>query len=232
VSLRAVVVDDEPLARRRLRRLLATEPGVEVVADCGDGPAALEAIARTDPDLLFLDIEMPGMDGLAVAGAAGSGRPGVIFVTAHEQYALPAFDSDALDYLLKPVEPPRLRRALERARAGLAPPPSKPLERLLVHERGRAVVVRVADLDYLDADGNYVWLHGAAGAVRYRTTLAALAAGLDPERFRRISRSCVVNLDRVREIRACLHGDALVILHSGVRLRLSRRYRDQLLPAR
>ena len=242
MTIRALIVDDEPLACRRLRRLLRTERDLEVVGECGDGASALAAIRRGRPDLVFLDVRLPGVDGLTLLRrVAGGPRPEVVFVTAYDRYAASAFDHEAVDYVLKPIAPERLREAVERARrrlggresgAAVPPPPSSlptPLERLLVRERGRAFFVRADEVEWIEAAGNYARLHHGRRAHALRTALTALERRLDPQRFRRVSRSALVNVDRVAEIQPWFHGDALVILQSGARVRLSRRYRSRLL---
>jgi len=235
VTIRAVVVEDEPLAIRRLRRLLRGEPDVRIVAACGDAASARTAIDRHAPDLLFLDVQLPGADGFALLKeVAAERRPAVIFVTAHERYAVPAFAHEAVDYLLKPIDPERFRAAVARARRRLgrrettAGDGTPPLVRLLVHERGRAFFVRVDEVDWFEAAGNYVRLHVGRATHRVRLPLARLEARLDRRQFRRINRSYIVQLDRIRELQSWFHGDSVVILTSGTRLRLSRRYRDRL----
>lgn len=230
--IRVLVVEDEPLAVRRLRRLLKGEPDVKVVAACGDVPAARREIAAHGPDLLLLDVQLPGSDGLTLLdGLPAARRPAVIFVTAYERYAVPAFDHQAVDYLLKPIDADRFRLAIARARRHLerrdAARPAAPLTRLLVRERGRAFFVRVVEVDWLEAQGNYVRIHVGRVSHRLRTSIGALESQLDSGAFRRINRSQIVALDRVRELQPWFHGDGLVILTSGVRLRLSRRYRDR-----
>jgi two-component system LytT family response regulator len=246
--MRVLIVDDEPLARRRLRRLLQAERGIEVVRECGDGDGAVAAIEALAPDLVLLDVQMPAMDGFGVLRACRAAPlPEVIFVTAYDQYALQAFEHHALDYLLKPVSRERLAGALSHARRRLAgggadrnrrldglleQSGGRPsLLRLLVHQRDRSYFVRIDEVDYLESDGNYIRVHTAQRRCRVRGTLARLATRLDPDRFRRISRTCVVNLDRVREIQPWFHGDAVVILQSGQRLRVSRTRRHELLRA-
>jgi len=237
VTIRALLVEDEPLAVRRLRRLLRGEPDIRIVASCGDAASARTAIDRHAPDLLFLDVQLPGMDGLALLRDVGAERqPAVIFVTAFERYAVPAFAHEAVDYLLKPIDPERLRTAVARARRRLgrretALGGGTPLVRLLVRERGRAFFVRVDEVDWFEAAGNYVRLHVGRAAHRVRLPLATLEARLDRRQFRRINRSYIVQLDRIRELQSWFHGDGVVILTSGIRLRLSRRYRDQLYAA-
>lgn len=230
--IRVLVVEDEPLAVRRLRRLLKGERDVKVVGACGDVPAARREITALGPDLLLLDVQLSGSDGLALlAGLPVARRPAVIFVTAYERYAVPAFDHQAVDYLLKPIDPDRFRLAIERARRHLerrdAATPATPLSRLLVRERGRAFFVRVEEVDWLEAQGNYVRIHAGRASHRLRTSIGALEPQLDPQHFRRINRSQIVALDRVRELQPWFHGDGLVILTSGAKLRLSRRYRDR-----
>ncbi len=237
MTIRAVLVEDEPLAVRRLRRLLRGEPDVRIVAACGDAASARRAIDRHAPDLLFLDVQLPGANGLALLKHLGAERrPAVIFVTAYEQYAVPAFAHEAVDYLLKPIDPERFRAAVARARRRLgrreaAAGDGTPLVRLLVRERGRAFFVRVDDVDWFEADGNYVRLHVGRAAHRVRLPLARLEARLDRRQFRRINRSYIVQLDRIRELQSWFHDDGVVLLTSGTRLRLSRRYRDRLYEA-
>lgn len=234
MTIRAVVVEDEPLAVRRLRRLVRDEPDVRIVAACGDAASARMAVDRHTPDLLFLDVQLPGADGLTLLKeVAAERRPAVIFVTAHEQYAVPAFAHEAVDYLLKPIDPERFRAAVARARRRLgrretAADDGTPLVRLLVRERGRAFFVRVDEVDWFEAAGNYVRLHVGRATHRVRLPLARLEARLDRRQFRRINRSYIVQLDRIRELQSWFHGDGVVILTSGTRLRLSRRYRDRL----
>lgn len=243
--LRVVIVDDEPLARRRLTRLLKSEPDVSVVGECGDGESAVAALGRLTPDLLLLDVRLPGMDGLAVLDAVrpAAHGPAVVFVTAYDRYAVAAFEREAVDYLLKPVDGERLRSAVARARRRLRRPGpgelarglgalrngiSRPAERLLVMTRGRGVFVRTADIEWIEAAGNAVRLHVSGALHRVRGPLTRLVDRLDPDRFRRISRSAVVNVDRVKEIEPWFHGDAVILLDSGRRIRLSRRYRQEL----
>lgn len=242
-TLRVVIIDDEPLARRRLIRLLKDAPDVSVVGAYGDGESAVQALEGVEPDVLLLDVRLPGLDGLAVLDALHPGkRPAVIFVTAYDKYAVPAFEREAVDYLLKPVDGERLRAAVERARRRLARPGSseltrahgvlvngRPVERLLVMTRGRGVFVRVADVEWIEAQGNAVQLHAAGAVHRLRGPLSRLLKRLDPERFRRVSRSAVVNVDRVKEIQPWFHGDGVIVLESGRKVRLSRRYRREML---
>lgn len=231
MTIRTLLVEDEPLAVRRLRRLLRDESDVEVVGAYGDAPSAQAAIDTLAPDLLLLDVRLPGADGLSLLEQLPAGRrPAIIFVTAYERYAVPAFAHEAVDYLLKPIDAERFRAALERARHRLARrgPADGTLQRLLVRERGRSFFVRVDAVDWFEAGGNYVTLHVGSATHRVRVPLARLEAGLDRRAFRRISRSHIVRVDGIRELRPRSHGDGLVMLTTGARLPLSRRYRERL----
>jgi two-component system, LytTR family, response regulator len=245
--VRTLVVDDEPLARRRLCRLLRADPSVKVVGECGDGAAAVEAVERLAPDLMLLDVQMPGVDGFGVLEALPRDRwPVVVFVTAYDQHAVRAFEVHALDYLLKPVEPARFAEAVGRAvehvrlrRAGRPgqsekvaalvegrPAAVAPYGKyLLVRDGGRLVPVRVAEIDWAEAAGKHVRLHVGGKAHVVREGLARLAARLDPSQFPRIHRSALVNLRCIQEIEPAFHGDCTVLLHDGTRLTLSRTYR-------
>lgn len=247
--LRTIIVDDEAPARRRVRRLLRDEDDVEVVAECPDGARAVQAMLDLAPDLVLLDVAMPAMDGLEVLAAVGAERlPAVIFVTAYDRYAVQAFEHHAVDYLLKPVDADRFHRAIGRARERLTrhkarddggdalsrqlrallaawPKPGRYPERLFVAARGRGLFVSVADIAWVEAQRNQVALHVGRATHRMRTTLTRLATRLDPHRFRRISRSALVNVARVREIQPWFHGDAVAILDTGERLTVSRTYR-------
>jgi two-component system LytT family response regulator len=234
-SLTALIVDDESLARQRLRRLLAEEADVEVVGECGGGREAISAIADLGPDVVLLDVQMPEVDGFAVLRALEDRRPIVVFVTAYDDHAIRAFDVAAVDYLVKPVEPERLRRAMARARAARAAqrpaatdPPAVPADRLLVKEDGRMFFISAGDIDWVEAAGNYAKLHVAGRVHLVRETMTGLEGRLDPRRFARIHRSTIVNLDRVREMALWFSGDYLVRLTDGTELKLSRWYRDRL----
>lgn len=234
MTIRALLVEDEPLAVRRLRRLLRREPDVKEVGACGDAAAARRAIEALAPDLVLLDVQLPGADGLSVLDRLPPDRrPAVVFVTAFERYAVPAFAHEAVDYLLKPIDPERFRTAIERARRRLGKREREaahgsPLARLLVRERGRAFFVRVEDIEWIEAGGNYVRLHVGRSTHRVRVPLSSLERRLDRRGFRRISRSHIVRIDAIRELQPWFHGDGVVILTTGAKLRLSRRYRDQL----
>lgn len=252
--LKVLVVDDEPLARHRLRRLLAGEPEVEVVGECASAAEAEAAVASGPVDLLLLDVQMPGEDGFELLERLPrEHRPQVVFVTAHDQYAIRAFRVHALDFLLKPVESSSLHEAVARAReraaaaeragerrdtaddldrrlrsllAELAAPP-RTLDRLLVRDGGRIDFVHADEVNWFEAAGNYVRLHLGERRLLLRQTLSALEEQLDPRRFLRIHRSVIVQLDRVRELHRLAGGDFAVVLDSGERLTLSRTYRER-----
>jgi two-component system LytT family response regulator len=243
-ALTVLIVDDEPLARRRLRKLLSDEPGVEIAGDCGDGVAAVEEVRRLKPDVLLLDVQMPGMDGFDVIDAIGPERcPAVIFVTAFDKYALKAFDIHAVDYLLKPFDRARLRRAIARARASAAHTAglgrrllalitgirdSRSLDRIVVKAAGRVHFVRADEIDWIEAAGHYALLHVGAEVHDMRETLARLEARLDPGRFVRVHRSAIVNFDRIKELLPSFHGEFVVVLRDGTRVASSRGYSDRL----
>ena len=237
--MRTLIVDDEAPARRRLRRLIEEigEPDLEIVGEATSGLEAIEASARLTPDLLLLDVQMPELDGIAVAQALGGAGPAIIFVTAHDEYAVRAFDVSAVDYVLKPVAAARLGLAIERARRGglsarlerllALLPARKRLERLFVSERGRTVPVPLDRVERILAEDNYVRLCTDTGEHLHRSTLQALAAVLDPEIFVRVSRSAIVRVDAIRELSPLGHGDQEVLLASGARVTWSRSYRKK-----
>jgi len=238
-QIRVLIVDDERLSRQRLRRLLAAEPDIAIVAECGNAAAALEALAARHVDLLFLDVQMPQMDGFQFLDSLDDGRPVVVFVTAYDDYAVRAFDVRALDYLLKPFEPARFAKTLERARQEVELRRSSrpaggvaPLVRthLPVKTSGRILFLRMEEIDSIEAADNYVRIHmGSGEAHLVRETMNAMQARLDPARFLRIHRSTIVNVARVRELRPWFHGDYIVLLANGRQLTLSRSYRDNVL---
>jgi len=249
MTVRVVVADDEPIGRQRLIRLLEAEPETDVVAACADGEEAVEAIREHVPDVVLLDIQMPQLDGFEVVAALGEAhQPAVIFVTAHDQYALRAFDVHAFDYLLKPVDADRLRLAMDRA---VSSPPQAPqgtttrriltlLEELNARERGRgrdrlvvrtperAFFLRADTIDWIEAAGKFVHLHVGRAIHALRESMAELEQELDPARFVRISRSVIVNLDRIQEIQPWFQGDYVLILTDGTRLTSTRGYRDNM----
>lgn len=231
--MRALIVDDEAPARAKVRRLLEASADVEIVGEAATGREAIALIKRTRADLVFLDIQMPGLDGFEVAASIDrDGGPFVVFVTADDSQALRAFDVGAVDYLLKPFTPDRFARVLDRARERAATPAvveettaATPLRRLLVIENGRAVFLLVDRIDRIEADRNYVHLFAGGERHRLRTTLAALAERLDESKFLQINRSTIVRLDAIREMNEWSHGDFRVVLHDGTELIWSRRFR-------
>lgn len=229
--IRTIIVDDEPLARSNLRILLRRDPAIEIVKECGSGAEAVAAIRAARPDLLFLDIQMPECDGFDVLEMlGGSAPPAVVFVTAYDEYALRAFEAGALDYILKPFDSARFDRALVRAKDRLSHGNGlrRRMERLAVKSVGQICFVRISEIDWIEAADYYACLH--VGGKRYllRRSLSDLENGLDPQIFCRIHRSAIVNLDRVSSLEINEEGENEVQLKTGVRLRLSRRYRKQL----
>ena len=230
--MRILIVDDERPARARLRRMLAQEAGIEAVEEAADGIEALQLAAAFAPDALLLDIEMPELSGIDVAASLPAPAPLVVFVTAYDEYALRAFDAEAVDYLLKPFDQARLHRALERLRARLAAGrasalPSAPPRPLLVSERGGTRVVAVADIEWLETADNYVALHTANGAPLLRQTLAGLLERLGPG-FVRCHRRAAVRLACIERIVALDKGDCEIVLRSGASVPCSRQYRAAL----
>lgn len=240
-----LIVDDEPLARERLRRLLQADSDLELVGECEDGVSAVAMIRSTAPDLVFLDVQMPELDGFGVLKQLGPDRlPAVIFVTAYDQFALKAFEVHAVDYLLKPINAERLKQALQRAlnqiqqrqtgdlsrhlTALLADVSgARALERLAVKSSGKVVFVKVEDIDWIEASDNYVNLHLGNDSILHRETMSSLESMLPAAKFMRISRSTIVNVDRIKELQPLFHGEYAVILRNGTRLTLSRSYRDK-----
>lgn len=249
MTLRVVVADDEPLGRQRLVRLLQAEPETDVVAACADGEEAVVAIREHVPDVVLLDIQMPLLDGFEVVAALGDAdQPAVIFVTAHDQYALRAFEVHAFDYLLKPVDQERLREAMGRAMStpGTAQQGSttrrilslleelntreraRGRDRLVVRTPERAFFLRSETIDWVEAAGKFVHLHVGRSIHALRESMAELEQELDPARFLRISRSVIVNIDRIQEIQPWFQGDYVLILTDGTRLTSTRGYRDNM----
>jgi len=247
MTIRALVVDDEPLAREKILSFLADEPDIEVVGECETGTSAIAAIERDTPDLVFLDIQMPELNGFGILKKLGSTPlPAVIFVTAYDQYALQAFDVHALDFLLKPFDRQRLQIALDKARrqilnqrtgelrdrlqALLEDLQGEPqyLERMVVKSSGRVFFIKVDDVDWFEAAANYVRLHLGNESHLVRETMATLERKLDPQRFMRIHRSTIVRIEAILELRQLFHGDYAVVLRSGKSLPVSRGYRDKL----
>jgi two-component system LytT family response regulator len=248
MKIRTLIVDDEPMARERILSLLAQESDVEVVGQCADGQQAVSAIQQLSPELVFLDVQMPAVDGFGVIRQVGAERmPMVVFVTAYDEYALQAFEVHALDYLLKPFGRDRLQQCLvharhqrERHRAGdlgrsllalvqdFRPEQKKQQDRLVVKSSGRVFFVRTDDIDWIEAAGNYVRLHMRDQAHLFRETMNQMEARLDPQRFFRIHRSRIVNTERIKELQPWFNGEFVVVLHNGTQLRLSRSYREKL----
>ncbi len=246
MTIRTLIVDDEAPARLRLRQLLKDEADFQIVGECANGKQAIAAIEKEHPDLVFLDVQMPRLTGLDVCAALGVGpMPLVIFVTAYDQYALQAFEVHAIDYLLKPFDRERfqksLRHAREQLRRGKETPADPRLtallqdlrlganrtERLAFKIDGRVIFVRPAEINWLEADGNYVKLHTGAACHQVRETLSWFEQQLPADRFLRISRSAIVNLDAIKELQPLFYGDYAVLLHNGTHLTLSRTFRDR-----
>ena len=225
--MRVLIVDDEPPARRKVRRFLEAAEAVEI-CEAGSGAEAIAAIDEFAPDLVFLDVQMPDMDGFAVLNAVGTPRDfHVVFLTAHDTHALAAFQAEAMDYLLKPVDPERFDRALERARERVAArKPPRFARRLLVETNGREIFLPVERLEWAEADRNYVRLHAGPETYTLRATLESVARQLDPDQFARISRAEVVNLDFIREMQPWFHGERRIVLKNGTALTWTRRYRS------
>ncbi len=249
-----MIIDDEPLARRNIRLLLEKDPQIEILEECRDGREAVKAINALSPDLIFLDIQMPEIDGFDVLARVGPERiQAIIFVTAFDQYALKAFDVHALDYLLKPFDDERFANALRRAKAQIeareidrltkrllalleereserkiAIPSQAYLTRLMIKVSGRVVLLKVDEVDFIEADGNYAKLHVGRKEHLLREKMNDLEVQLDPGKFVRIHRSTIVNLDRIKEMHPHFNGDYVVILEDGRKLRLSRSRRENL----
>jgi two-component system LytT family response regulator len=270
--MRVLIVDDEPIARRRISRLLKLEDDVEVVSEVGSGTDAVAAIREQKPDLVFLDVQMPDLDGFGVVSALGEpeSMPAIVFVTAYNEYAVKAFDVNAVDYVLKPFDGERFRSAFQRARTtleqknsaeagrrikalleevlgeqraqaltaagangGAAPQVqqvtrARYLDRLMVKHDGRVFFVKVSDVDWFEASGNYVRVHVGRVSHLIRETMHGIEAQLDPNLFARIHRAVIVNMDRIRELQPWFAGDYIVILRDGRQLKLSRTYREAL----
>lgn len=235
-AMRALLVDDEDLARKVLRELLAAHPEVEIVGEANNGFAAVKMVEEVAPDLLFLDIQMPKLSGFEVLELVGD-RVAVIFVTAYDEFALKAFEVHAIDYLLKPVEPARLAEALARAQRRLvasepkpsalalaadARPPGRPVERVLIREEGRVHVLQAAKIDFVEAKDDYLSIASAGKRFLKQQTMAELEAQLDPARFVRIHRSYLLNLDRIARLELYAKDSWIVILQDGVKLPVSR----------
>jgi len=248
--MRVLIADDEAPARAKMRRYVAEYPDIEIVGEAETGVQAVERIAELQPELVFLDVQMPELDGFGVIDAVGvESMPYVVFVTAFDEYALKAFEVRALDYLLKPFTPERFAAVIDRARADIARTSGddsavlrskleallsavttgrpRYLQRILVHHANRALLLPVERIDRVEADRNYVRLHSGGTAFSLRGSLTSLAERLDPEKFLRINRSEIVRLDAVKELQPWFHGDYRVVMGDGTTLMWSRRFRAQ-----
>ena len=248
MKLKVLIVDDERPARTKVRRFVSADADVGQIFEAPDGVRAVDVIREESPDLVFLDVQMPGLDGFGVVEALGTDTlPHVVFVTAFDDYAVRAFDVHAVDYVMKPFDAERLGRALARAKAAIASRKdgengaqverlladlrrARPehLERLLVQGAERSVLLPVSRVDRLESARNYVVLHAGRESFRVRSTLDRVEQRLDPRRFVRVSRSAIVNVERVAELKPWSHGDWIVVLADGAKLRLSRTFRDRL----
>lgn len=251
-TIKAIIVDDEPIARRNLQALLKADPEIEVIAVCASGAEAVKTIRRTSPDLLFLDVQMPEIDGFAVLKKINvTSIPAIVFVTAHDQFALKAFEAHALDYLLKPFSDERFSVAVERAKQQIrqrnaaelsrklhsllsehgeqqSPSGEAYVNRFLIKESSRVFFVKAEEIDWIEAADYYVNLHVGAKAHLLRETMSDLENKLDPSKFLRIHRSGIVNLHRVKEVQTRPGGEYVAVMKDGVQLKLSRSRRDQL----
>jgi two-component system LytT family response regulator len=241
MKIRTLIIDDELLARKLVRWLLAAEEGIEIVGECSDGREAVSTIATVAPDLIFLDVQMPEWGGFEVLERLDPEKmPVIIFVTAYDKFALKAFEANALDYLLKPLDDERFHQAVQRARTYLngqgteavrerliglihqLSPQSKPIARLAVKAEGRVVFLKMTEIDWIEATGNYLGLHVGKDNYLLRGRLSELEKKLSTDQFFRIHRSTIVNLDRVKEFRPSFKGDGVVVLKDGARLAASR----------
>ncbi len=247
MRIRTLIVDDEPLAREWVRNGLQDEPDVDVVAECGDGFEAVRAVTELKPDLMLLDVQMPGLDGFGVlASLDAQDLPAVIFVTAFDRYALKAFEAHAVDYLMKPFSSERLHDAVERARAQIDRSSERDLkaalhallediqreraypEWLLIKKEDRSVFLRVADIDWIESSRNNVRLHVGKEIYLFHETTTGIESKLDPKKFFRIHRSTIVNIEKIKEMHPWFNGDYAVVLRDGTQLTLSSSYRDRL----
>jgi two-component system, LytTR family, response regulator len=246
-KIRTVIVDDEELARERIQALLEEQPDIEIVGVCAEGTSAIETIDREHPDLVFLDVQMPGMDGFEVVENLDREHvPAIVFVTAYDGHALRAFEINALDFLLKPFDQARFEKALERARAQLSRDRNSLIdarlvslleglheerkypERLIVKSGGRVFFVRTEEIDWVEASGNYVKIHAKGEAHLIRESMKNMETKLDSKTFVRIHRSAIVNIDRIKELEPWFHGEYVVIMRDGTRLTASRVFSERL----
>ena len=246
-KIRAVIADDELLARKFIRRMLKQDPEVEIVAECSNGTEAVATIRKEKPDLVFLDVQMPEMDGFAVLDAVRLDHlPEIVFTTAYESYAIRAFELHALDYLLKPFDQMRFKAALKYAKERFHSQQEEDkrlqvgtllesiraqrqyLDRIIIRADGRITFLHTREIDWIEADDKYVHLHSSKTAKMVRQTLTAIESQLDPKKFVRVHRSAMVNVDRVKELQPLFNGEHSLILEDGTRLTLSRKYKDKL----
>src|SRR2546423_2444536 len=246
-KIRVVIADDEVLARKFIRRMLKQDPEVEIVAECSNGAEAVVTIRKEKPDLVFLDVQMPAMDGFAVLDAVRLEHlPEIVFTTAYESYAIRAFELHALDYVLKPFDQLRFKAALKYAKERFHSEHDEEkrlqvgallesiraqreyLDRIIIRADGRISFLHTREIDWLEADDKYVHLHTGKGRRMVRQTLAAMESQLDPKRFLRVHRSAMVNVDRIKELQPLFNGEHSLVLEDGTRLTLSRKYKDKL----
>jgi two-component system, LytTR family, response regulator len=245
-NFKVLIVDDEPISRRRLRRLLALESECELVGECENGLEAVHSLEREKVDILFLDVQMPEMDGFGVVHAIARSHPLIIFTSAYDEYALKAFEVHAFDYLLKPFDRRRFRESVQRARTQLTQ--AQPAladdrilklfenlsgarnapDRIAVRNNGRVIFLRLGDIDWIEAADNYVCLHCGKDTHVLRETMSELEARLDPARFIRVHRSAIVNLDCIKELQPWFRGDYKVMLNDGTELTLTKNHREKL----
>jgi two-component system LytT family response regulator len=245
--IKTIIVDDEPPSRTKIRELLKSDPDIEIIDECANGRDAIKSIAASQPDLMFLDIQMPELDGFGVLEALGPGKlPAIVFVTAYDQYAVQAFEVHAVDYLLKPFDRQRFQTALDRAKAHLQSTngdqlnqqlnsllrelkgPVKQYERFVVKSGGRVFFLKNDEIDWIEAAGNYVRVHVGKDTHLLRETMTAIQKKLDPALFIRIHRSTFVNIEKIKELQPWFHGEYVVILRDGTQLTMSRSYRSNL----
>lgn len=235
MPIETLIVDDERLARQRLRRMLETQPDIALVGECASGKEAADFLDRQPVDLMFLDIQMPEMDGFTLLESRISSRnPMVVFVTAYDAHAVRAFEVNALDYLLKPFDEDRIDKCLQRVRSHhevqktSSPTRSRP-NRIAVRSSGKVFFVKMEDIDWVEAADNYIVLHLGHETHILRETMNSITGRLDPEKFIRVHRSRIVNVERIKELQPWFHGEYLIVLSDGTQITLSRTYREKLM---
>lgn len=243
--IRAVIVDDERHARQKIRTMLARESDVEIVRECATGDDAIKALRELHPDLLFVDVQMPGRSGFDVVREAGASARHIVFVTAFDQYAVKAFEVQALDYLLKPFDRARFERTMQRVRERMRDGGDlqeklralveqvkggerEPLQRIMIKSAGRITFLRTSEIDWIEAADNYIRLHAGRDSHLIRETMASVEQQLDRRKFVRVHRSAIVNIDSIAEIRSLFHGDHSILLRTGAEIPLGRSYREKL----